>query len=100
MIVVLGCRIRRDSEQMIADVGARHAIERAGRPATTGAALRPRLSRRSPLMQRGWARQIDVLRTKALRTSASARARARARAAFAGAIDDQVREPGKGSDDE
>lgn len=78
----------------IADVGVRQATEGTGRPATTGPALRPRLSRRSPLMQRGWARQIDVLRTKALRTIA------RAGPAFAGAIDDQVHEPGKGSDDE
>ncbi len=88
----------------IADVGVRQATEGTGRPATTGPALRPRLSRRSPLMQRGWARQIDVLRTKALRTIAIAIAIAiasgRARPAFAGAIDDQVHEPGKGSDDE
>ena len=78
----------------IADVGVRQATEGTGRPATTGPALRPRLSRRSPLMQRGWARQIDVLRTKALRTIA------RAGPAFSGAIDYQVHQPGKGSDDE
>ncbi len=78
----------------IADVGARQAIEGTGRPAPTGPALWPCLPRRSLLMRRGWAHQIDVHRTKALRTIA------RAGLAFSGAIDDQVHEPGKGGDDQ
>ena len=78
----------------IADVGARQAIEGTGRPATTGPALWPCLPRRCPPVQRARARQIDVLRTEALRTIA------RAGPAFSGAIDHQVHQPGNGGHDE
>ncbi len=78
----------------IADVGARQTIEGTGRPATTGPALWPRLPRRCPPVQRARARQIDVLRTEALRTIA------RAGPAFSGTIDYQVHQPGKGGHDE